>query len=433
MISLARNLALQALETASSSSAIDPFALAELKHIPVVANEAIADARLVPLPGDRCRIEFNANQPKSRTRFSIAHELAHTFFEDWREAIRNRESRPNFAPHEWELEMLCNIGAAELLMPVTSFPQLRDEALNIRTLMQLKDKLEVSAEALLPRVVRLTNEPCAMFAASCVEEGDFAGRYRIDYEVPSRTWEAVRDLSGFLPPTSSVTDCTAIGFSAVGDETWENVGDIHVEAVGVSPYRGARFPRVLGIIRSAREVRQKSLRIVYVTGDATTPRGAGPRILAHVINDKAISWGFGFARAVASRWPKAEKAFREHVFKDKSAFRLGNTFNTQVEPELWIFQMIAQHGYGPGSATRIRYSAIESCLEELVRFAREKKAAVHMPRVGTGYGGARWDVIVKLIDEIVCAAGIAVTVYELPGAKAAQIAEDPDLFSQKRF
>jgi Zn-dependent peptidase ImmA (M78 family)/O-acetyl-ADP-ribose deacetylase (regulator of RNase III) len=432
MISLARHLALKVLETTSNSSAIDPFALAESKHIPVVANETIADARLVPLPGDRCRIEFNPHQPKSRTRFSIAHELAHTFFVDWRDAIRNRESRGNFNRHEWELEMLCNIGAAELLMPISSFPELRSEALDIRHLMKLKDSLEVSAEALLARVARLTNEPCAMFAASRVEQGELAGRYKIDYAIPSRSWGQTQHITGLLPPKTSLADCMVIGFTAFGDETWDAIGHLHVQGVGVAPYRGTRFPRVLGLVRSSEDTGRRSVRIAYVTGDATRLRGTGPRILAHVINDKAISWGFGFARAVASKWPKAEKAFRQHIFSDKSAMRLGNTFNTEVEPELWTFQMIAQHGYGPRSTTRIRYSAIESCLEELARFAQQQHANVHMPRVGTGYGGGKWEVVADLIDEIVCAAGVSVTVYELPGARPEQSGEEPDLFSQRR-
>lgn len=432
MISLARNLALQALETTSDSSAIDPFALAELKHIAVIANETIADARLVPLSGDRCRIEFNPHQPKSRTRFSIAHELAHTFFADWRDSIRNRESRGNFTRHEWELEMLCNIGAAELLMPITSFPELRREALDIRHLMMLKDRLEVSAEALLARVARLTDEPCVMFAASRVEQGDYAGRYKIDYAIPSRSWAEKKSLRGLLPSTTVVGECTAIGFTTSGDESWEQIGDVHVEGVGVSPYRGTRFPRVLGLLRSGQQIAQESVRIAYVNGDATKLRGTGPRILAHVINNKAISWGFGFARTVATKWPKAEKAFRQQIFHDKSMLRLGNTFNTEVEPELWIFQMIAQHGYGPRSTTRIRYSAVESCLEELARFAHQQNATVHMPRVGTGYGGGKWEVVADLVDEIVCAAGVPVTVYELPGAKPAQVSEEPDLFSQPR-
>ena len=66
----------------------------------------------------------------------------HTFFDKCGEEIRNRQSRRDFGPHEWELEMLCNIGAAELLMPIArASPELRSESLSIATLMQLKEKI----------------------------------------------------------------------------------------------------------------------------------------------------------------------------------------------------------------------------------------------------------------------------------------------------
>lgn len=430
MVALAANLAFTALERALTPGIVDPFELAALRHIPVVPNDAIGDARLVPLPGDRLQIEFNPKQPKSRTRFSVAHELAHTFFQDCRDAIRNRQARAKFGPHEWELEMLCNIGAAELLMPVAAFHDMDREALNIAALMDQKERLEVSAEALLARVARITSEPCAMFAASKIEEGDSPGRYRIDYAMPSRSWLGGISVAGLLPKQTVVAECTAIGFTSTGDETWPGVGALHVECAGVLPYRHASFPRVVGIVHPRNATSEPGVRIVYVRGDATLPRGTGVRILAHNVNDKAVSWGFGFARAVASKWPEAEAAFRNKVFKDKSLLRLGNTFYTEVEDNLWTFQMVCQHGYGGHGTSRIRYAALKSCLEELVRFASDHNATVHMPRLGTGYGGAKWEIVADIVDATVCGAGIPVMVYDLPNAKTAPPEDMPDLFSR---
>ena len=64
--------------------------------------------------------------------------------------------------------MLCNIGAAELLMPIATFPALREKALKINSLMELRKQFQVSSEALLLRVVNLSLEACAVFAASVV-------------------------------------------------------------------------------------------------------------------------------------------------------------------------------------------------------------------------------------------------------------------------
>ena len=429
MRSLAADLALTALEGVSAPTAVDPFKLAELRRIPVVPNAAIVDARLIPIGIDRFRIEYNPNQPKSRTRFSIAHELAHTFFEDCGEAIRNRESKERFASDDWELEMLCNIGAAELLMPVASFSEFRTGDLNIEAVLDLRGKIGVSAEALLLRVAEVTSESSVVFAAS--RAGDLSTRYRVDYAVASRAWTRIAP-KGLLPKKTVVAECTAIGFTAKGEESWPDVGAVHVECVGVPPYRGAVFPRVIGILTSPQTPSVAAPRIVYVRGDATEPRGSGCRIVAHNINDKAMSWGFGFAGRVARKWPKAEAAFKQRVLADKSALRLGSIFRTEVEADLWTFQMVCQRGYGPGSAKRIRYGALKECLGQLAAFASEQAASVHLPRLGTGYGGASWSIVSEIIDETVCRAGIPVTVYDLPNAKADVAPDLPNLFAVKR-
>jgi hypothetical protein len=37
-----------------------------------------------------------------------------------------------------------------------------------------------------------------------------------------------------------------------------------------------------------------------------------------------------------------------------------------------------------------------------------------MPRIGTGEAGGSWALVCALIDEVLCAAGLSVTIYELP-------------------
>ena len=432
MISLASELALKSMDAIAAVRRVDPFLLAEMKRIPVVPNESIADARLVPLGNNRLQIEFNPAQPKTRIRFSIAHELAHTFFPDCHEVVRNRLQQKHFGPNDWELEMICNVGAAELLMPIASFPELKSEGLNIDALMKLRETLEVSAEALLSRVARVTVESCSMFAASRLESGLMADRYRLDYAINSRSWPGADPFEELLPKKTILSACTAIGFTAKGDELWKGAGHIHLECVGVLPYRGARYPRVVGIIRPLTKEPQRGLRINYVRGDATQPRGSGPRIIAHVVNDKALSWGAGFARALGAKWPHSQEAFRRWAMTEKAALRLGNTFTTEVEKELWAFQLVCQHGYGPSSIPRIRYGALKACLDALVLFARKHNATVHMPRLGSGQGQAIWSIIAEMVDEILCRAGIPVTVYDLPNARPEAAPELPGLFKPSR-
>lgn len=44
-----------------------------------------------------------------------------------------------------------------------------------------------------------------------------------------------------------------------------------------------------------------------IAGDATVPQAKGPKLIAHVCNDRG-GWGKGFVLAVSARWPEPERA-----------------------------------------------------------------------------------------------------------------------------
>lgn len=417
MISSASSLTLDAMQAGWSGPPYDPFQLAQHLKVRAVPSENITDAQITQAPDGRFQIEFNPNRPRGRVRYSVAHELAHTLFPDCGDVVRYRLARQEQTGDEWQLEMLCNIGAAEFLMPVGSFGDLKEQATDIDQLLSLRARFDVSMEALLLRVIRLTEAPCAMFAASRREHGAAKGRYQLDYAVSSRSW-AGKLLSGtLLPRTKSLPECTAIGFTAKGDEDWpEPAGHVHVECVGVAPYPSRTYPRVVGMVRPLTAPKTTPAGIEVVKGDATQLRGEGRRILAHVVNDKAALWGAGFGLAVRKKWPHVQTAFRDWAASGRDNLRLGNVFKSAVDQHITAFQMICQHGYGPSPKPRIRYSALRSCLEQLAQFAAEESATVHMPRVGAGQAGGAWGLIGQLIDETLCARGLRVTVYDLPEA-----------------
>ena len=73
---------------------------------------------------------------------------------------------------------------------------------------------------------------------------------------------------------------------------------------------------------------------------------------------------------------------------------------------------IGQRGMRAGSSgPPIRYPAMEQCLRTLSDRAIELQASVHMPRIGCGLAGGRWDRIEPLIEAALCQRGVAVTVY----------------------
>ena len=304
-----REVALAAMEEGWSGPPYDSFNLADALGIEVVARQDLDDARLVAIDG-RPRIEFNPQRRPARIRFSIAHEIGHWLFDDYAERTRYRDMDQRRAD-DWQLEVLCNIAAAEFLMPPGAFPIRATDDLNVVSLLDQRSKLGVSTEALLRRVVRLTGRAVALFAAARVEDSP---SFRLDYVVSSRGWHSPVRAGDRISQTVLGT-CTAVGYSDARDETW-NDEELHVQAVGVPPYPGDRFPRVVGLIQPAVERSERKDGIRYVRGDAADPRSDGPAIIAHVVNNQAQRWGGrGFANSLMGRYPDCSRRLRRMAFR----------------------------------------------------------------------------------------------------------------------
>ena len=158
--------------------------------------------------------------------------------------------------------------------------------------------------------------------------------------------------------------------------------------------------------------------IEYVEGDATRPQDYGPKVICHVCNDIG-KWGKGFVLALSKRWSEPEAAYREwHRERESNDFALGAVQLVQAEPDIWVANMVGQHGILPkGSTVPIRYDALWTCLERLAAQAQSLGASIHMPRIGCGLAGGTWDRVEPIINDTLCAHDISVTVYDLPGSR----------------
>jgi O-acetyl-ADP-ribose deacetylase (regulator of RNase III) len=151
-----------------------------------------------------------------------------------------------------------------------------------------------------------------------------------------------------------------------------------------------------------------------IKGDATSPQASGPKIIAHVCNDLG-GWGKGFVVAVSRRWPEPERDYRQwHRQRAVNDFGLGAVRLVPVRPDLWVANMIGQHGMKRGSAgPPIRYEAVRRCLDTVGEHALRLSASVHMPRIGCGLAGGRWDRIEPLVTAALCERDVGVTVYDV--------------------
>lgn len=153
--------------------------------------------------------------------------------------------------------------------------------------------------------------------------------------------------------------------------------------------------------------------IKYIKGDATNPSTAGNQIIAHICNDIG-GWGKGFVLAISKRWKKPEDNYRDW-YKSGTHFNLGEIQMVQVEENLWVCNMIGQHKTVTNSKgiAPIRYEAVESCLKKLADKALLLKASIHMPRIGCGLAGGKWEEIEPIIQSALLEDGIEVYVYDL--------------------
>lgn len=405
----ARSLVLTAREKGWEGPPFNPLRIAEMLEVQIEANSSVADARLVATESGP-KIEFNPQQPRERVRFSIAHEIAHLLFPDWSEQIRNRGG--NKTPDDWQLEMLCNVAASEFVLPIGSLPAASDIP-PIEDLMRQRREYDVSAEAFLIRLAKISSQPIGIFVSSPSVSEDGTRHYKIDYFVSSPTAPKIR-LSGLAIPNESIVHrCTAIGHTDRAVESWVMGAATQIECVALTSYAGSVYPRVAGLVRFD-QAQENYLPIRLLNGDVLEPRNGGKKIICQLVNDKAVKWGGGVAHKIARRFPDAEEAYSKQVVQIPQRDRLGRAIFSEASEDLTIASLIGQEGFGPSLFPRIRYAALSACLEQVAEYAASVGASIHMPKIGTGSAGGDWSTIEELIVDVMVRAGLSVTVYDVP-------------------
>lgn len=153
--------------------------------------------------------------------------------------------------------------------------------------------------------------------------------------------------------------------------------------------------------------------ITYLKGDATSPQTPGNKIICHICNDVG-GWGKGFVLALSKKWPQPEKDYREwHRNKQHNDFALGSVRFVSVEQDLYIANMVGQHGNRPSKDNPpIRYEAVEHAIKKVARKAQELNASVHMPRIGCGLAGGKWENIEPILEKYLITNNIPTYVYD---------------------
>jgi len=116
-----------------------------------LSRDSSREALIVHEPDGSRRIVYDPSYPDTRINFTIAHEISHTFFPEAGGA-RFRGMCDQDSREANELERLCDLGAAELLMPSEEFEQAANGRFGLKIVATLATRFGSSVEATVYRL-----------------------------------------------------------------------------------------------------------------------------------------------------------------------------------------------------------------------------------------------------------------------------------------
>jgi len=275
----ARELVANARAQGWDGPPFDPRVLASLLGIRVQSDTLgdNHDACIFPR-GQQLEIIFNATRPSTRQNFSICHEIVHTLFPDGFEMIRNRYQRRSRFDPDRELEILCDIGASEILLPEIDFrSDVEANGFGLAAVARLRERYQASREAVIRRMLQFDDgASAAVFLENRLKPSEAAARrqltllpgrhepspkLRIAYSVASDRFRA------FLPQHKSVPDASCVyralhsGLVETNRERWDIAGlpTSTVEAMALPPGDEPNDPaRAVALLRPIRNAQTSS-------------------------------------------------------------------------------------------------------------------------------------------------------------------------------
>ncbi|MHB1004921.1 MAG: ImmA/IrrE family metallo-endopeptidase [Chloroflexota bacterium] len=151
-------------EIAVEAPPVDLRMVGSFRGVREIQTVRMASAgRLVP-EGAGFVIQVNADHSRGRQNFSAAHEIGHVLLPSYQKKPRLIDDLQTGAYDEsQEEEYLCDLAAAELLMPMTLFRPVAAEAgFGLEAVTKLAHTFRASREAAAIRLVQTELWPCAV-------------------------------------------------------------------------------------------------------------------------------------------------------------------------------------------------------------------------------------------------------------------------------
>ena len=142
---------------------------------------------------------------------------------------------------------------------------------------------------------------------------------------------------------------------------------------------------------------------------------SGADIICHQVNCQG-AMNSGVAKAIRNKWPKvyteykAKCDYEEATVNDLygryespidwSECLLGDIQVVLVDENKAVINMFAQQYYGYDQKRYTSYDAFWYCLGRIKRIINPEKTIAFPARIGCVRGGANWNVILKMIEEV---------------------------------
>lgn len=161
-----------------------------VRDITVVDQE---EAGCIYYDGDKLVIRARLSDREPRRRFTIGHEINHTFFPGFREERRSRtDGRVGQFDRSRAEEYLCDVGGAELLFPRAEFLSRLPSDLDMNAVLDLADLFQGTVEATALRTAALSGQASAVVV---LEPG-----WRKAEEAHMRRRPGISAIPGLEPP-----------------------------------------------------------------------------------------------------------------------------------------------------------------------------------------------------------------------------------------
>lgn len=125
------------------------------------------------------------------------------------------------------------------------------------------------------------------------------------------------------------------------------------------------------------------------------------QVICHQVNCQG-KMNSGVAKAIRTVWPIVFEKYSNHCqsCKDLNVSPLGDVQKIKVNNNQFVFNLFSQKNYGYDGKQYTSYDAFWNCLQN-IKLMVPIEAKIAFPYgIGCVRGGANWNVIYKMIEEI---------------------------------